>query len=226
MVHVDMIAGVEKYYATLGLWPGATPDDIRRAYRDLVQVWHPDRFAHNPDLQRRAEERLKEINESYSELRAKRGGLRIEAQKRAAAKRYSAEKREEHEQGPKKALILEDAPGSRRSLREFLEGRGYKVLEVTDGDRAFAAFLKDRPDVVFICIDEKRWAIQEVVKRLKALDPEIPIVVESESGRAELEGRSRAEGAFFLSGPLKERYLGLAIKARFGLRGSILDITV
>jgi len=31
----------------LGLARGATPDDYRQAYKDLVEVWHPDRLAHN-----------------------------------------------------------------------------------------------------------------------------------------------------------------------------------
>lgn len=52
----------------LGLEPGATPDDYRRAYRDLVEVWHPDRLAHNERLQLMANERLKEINEAYAYL--------------------------------------------------------------------------------------------------------------------------------------------------------------
>lgn len=52
----------------LGIQSGAGPDEIRQAYRDLVQVWHPDRFAGNPRLQRKAEEALKKINLAYAEL--------------------------------------------------------------------------------------------------------------------------------------------------------------
>jgi hypothetical protein len=52
----------------LGLEPGATAQEIKTAYRDMAKVWHPDRFAHDPRLQRKAQERLKEINEAYRSL--------------------------------------------------------------------------------------------------------------------------------------------------------------
>ncbi|MFO7785776.1 MAG: J domain-containing protein [Desulfatiglandales bacterium] len=46
----------------------STSDAARRAYRDLVRVWHPDRFAGDPRLQRRAEERVKQLNVAYDTL--------------------------------------------------------------------------------------------------------------------------------------------------------------
>ena len=54
-----------EYYEQLGLEPSASLGDVRGAYRQLLQVWHPDRFSHNADLQRRAEEETKRINEAY-----------------------------------------------------------------------------------------------------------------------------------------------------------------
>ncbi len=41
---------------------------MKRAYRDLAKVWHPDRFVDNPRLQKKATERLVEINIAYQEL--------------------------------------------------------------------------------------------------------------------------------------------------------------
>jgi hypothetical protein len=55
------------YYRVLGLKSGATKAEIKQAYRDLVKVWHPDRFsADNERLRRRAEAKLREINEAYA----------------------------------------------------------------------------------------------------------------------------------------------------------------
>ena len=48
---------------------GADFGAVRRAYRDLVQVWHPDRFGGNEKLQERAQEKLKRINLAYEGLR-------------------------------------------------------------------------------------------------------------------------------------------------------------
>jgi len=60
---------MQRCYAALDLPMGATFDDAKKAYRDLVSVWHPDRIStKNPRLQRKAEERLKEINSAYQLL--------------------------------------------------------------------------------------------------------------------------------------------------------------
>lgn len=52
----------------LDLTPPVAMADLKEAYKDLVQVWHPDRFAHNPRLRLRAEEKIKSINLAYETL--------------------------------------------------------------------------------------------------------------------------------------------------------------
>jgi hypothetical protein len=59
---------MDDYYQVLGLRPGASPNEIRQAYRDLARVWHPDRFVHDARLCKLAEEKLKEINIAYEAL--------------------------------------------------------------------------------------------------------------------------------------------------------------
>ncbi len=60
---------IKRCYEKLGLKPGASEEDAKTAYRDLVQVWHPDRFSHNPSLQKKAEEMLKVINNAYEAIK-------------------------------------------------------------------------------------------------------------------------------------------------------------
>ena len=58
----------EKCFQALGLSAGCSKEQIKQAHLDLVKVWHPDRFAHDPRLQKQAEEKLKAINEAYDFL--------------------------------------------------------------------------------------------------------------------------------------------------------------
>lgn len=55
-------------YDVLEIDRNASDEEIRRAWRRLTLVWHPDRFENDPELRTRAEERFKEINEAYQEL--------------------------------------------------------------------------------------------------------------------------------------------------------------
>ena len=67
---------LEKYYGVLGLRPDASEQDVKNAYRDLAKVWHPDRFARDPRLQQKAQEKLKEVNEAYEEINSSASGRR------------------------------------------------------------------------------------------------------------------------------------------------------
>lgn len=57
-----------KYYELLGVAPGTSGRELKQAYHDMAKVWHPDRFSHDPRLQRKAQEKLKEINDAYEQL--------------------------------------------------------------------------------------------------------------------------------------------------------------
>ncbi len=59
---------LDRFYELLGVAPGASGRELKEAYRDLAKVWHPDRFSHDPRLQQKAQEKLKEINEAYAQL--------------------------------------------------------------------------------------------------------------------------------------------------------------
>ena len=59
-------------YDVLGIGRGASPDEIKGAYKRLANRYHPDKVAHlGEEFQMLAEERFKEIQEAYQELRGK-----------------------------------------------------------------------------------------------------------------------------------------------------------
>jgi len=59
---------LHKAYQVLGLEPGALFDTIKRRYRRLALVWHPDRMS-SADAKREAEEELKKINNMFEKLK-------------------------------------------------------------------------------------------------------------------------------------------------------------
>lgn len=60
----------------LGLEDDASADDIKVAYRETVQILHPDKFAGNEKLQSRATEQFKRLQEAYELLTSSSGSRR------------------------------------------------------------------------------------------------------------------------------------------------------
>ena len=58
-----------RWLEVLGLGPDATKLQIDQAYRDLVKVWHPDRFESDPSLRLKATQKLRDLNAAYDGLR-------------------------------------------------------------------------------------------------------------------------------------------------------------
>jgi molecular chaperone DnaJ len=54
-------------YEVLGIKEGASEEEIKKAYRELVKKYHPDQYQSNP-LSELAEEKLREVNEAYDYL--------------------------------------------------------------------------------------------------------------------------------------------------------------
>lgn len=56
----------EQNYAVLGLEPGASQDEIKKAYRKLSMKYHPDKVRHlGEEFRTVAEQKMKEINAAY-----------------------------------------------------------------------------------------------------------------------------------------------------------------
>lgn len=54
-------------YEVLGIKEGASKEEIKKAYRELVKKYHPDQYRDNP-LSQLAEEKMREVNEAYDYL--------------------------------------------------------------------------------------------------------------------------------------------------------------
>ncbi|MGM9787808.1 MAG: DnaJ family molecular chaperone [Candidatus Cryptobacteroides sp.] len=61
-------------YQTLGVAPDSTDGEVKSAYRRLAVQFHPDKFATSSrEVQLKAEEQFKKINEAYQLIKKKRG---------------------------------------------------------------------------------------------------------------------------------------------------------
>ena len=59
---------MRSHYETLGIQKEASPERIKRSYRKLVKLYHPDQFPSRSRAQAEAEKRMREINVAYSVL--------------------------------------------------------------------------------------------------------------------------------------------------------------
>jgi curved DNA-binding protein CbpA len=86
---------IKKCFEILELDPHASADEAKQAYKDIVNVWHPDRFSHNDRLKEKAEKKLKEINIAYETIMSflnSKKGLRPRQDQAPPAKTTTSEK--------------------------------------------------------------------------------------------------------------------------------------
>lgn len=60
----------QRHYLALGVQPGDSREKIRKAYRDLIRAWHPDRHGQDEPSRHQAEERSKQLNQAFQDLEA------------------------------------------------------------------------------------------------------------------------------------------------------------
>ena len=60
---------MEQYFEILKLKPGASIEDVKRAYKTQVKIWHPDRFPpESPRLQKKAHEMFQKVTDAYKKI--------------------------------------------------------------------------------------------------------------------------------------------------------------
>jgi DNA-binding NtrC family response regulator len=94
-----------------------------------------------------------------------------------------------------KVLLVDDDEGVRFGIRDFLETHGYEVEEAQGCGRAQELFLSFQPDVAIIDYRLPDGTALELMPRLKAIDPGIPLVVLTGHGSIDLAVRAIKEGA-------------------------------
>lgn len=61
---------IQRCFEILEIDHSASPKETKQAYKDMVNIWHPDRVSNNPRLKQKAEEKLKEVNVAYETVKS------------------------------------------------------------------------------------------------------------------------------------------------------------
>lgn len=110
-------------------------------------------------------------------------------------------------------LIVDDEPGVRFGIRDFLELQGYEVDEAENCRDAHDIFRTSRPDVVIADYMMNDGTALDLLPRLKEINPDTPLLILTAHGSIDLAVRAIKEGAEqFLTKPLELPALAMILQ--------------
>ena len=105
-------------------------------------------------------------------------------------------------------LVVEDDTESRAAMLKVLESAGYKTMEADNGQQALDLLLESNVDVI---VTDLRLPVMdgvELLKRAKAADQEIEVIMITGHGTVEVAVEAIKEGAYdFITKPVKKAQL-------------------
>jgi len=118
-----------------------------------------------------------------------------------------------HVAEPLSILVCDDEELIRWSLREYLEGEGYAVVEAGDGQECLERIRGATPDLVVLDLKMPRKSGMEVLEELALEDRDLPVIVITAHGAVDLALKASRLGArAYLSKPFDLREVGLAVR--------------
>ncbi|MGE5726448.1 MAG: response regulator, partial [Acidobacteriota bacterium] len=111
-----------------------------------------------------------------------------------------------------KVLVVDDEPGVRSLLRSFLEAKAYEVAEAESSRAALELVPRFRPDVALVDYALPDATALDLLRRLKDLQPGIPVVILTGHATIELAVRAIKQGAQnFIAKPVHLASLALTL---------------
>jgi DNA-binding NtrC family response regulator len=112
-----------------------------------------------------------------------------------------------------KVLVLDDEQGVRFGIREFLASKGCEVVEADTCQRAQEMFRAARPDVAIFDYSLSDGNALDLLPRIKAIDPSVPVILLTAHGTIDLAVRAIKEGVDqFLTKPVELPALHLLLE--------------
>ncbi len=92
-------------------------------------------------------------------------------------------------------LIVDDQPGIRLLLEELFRKEGYETSGATNGMEALQKIEQKRPDCILLDMKMPGMNGIDVLKKIKADWPEVPVMMMTAFGEVELTNEALAIGA-------------------------------
>ena len=100
-------------------------------------------------------------------------------------------------------LLVDDEPVQRQLLKDFLEEKGYNVIEAEDGQKAISIFKKNFIPLVLLDHRMPEMTGDEVLKELKKINPLVKVIMITAYGAVDTAVKVMKLGAFdFLEKPV------------------------
>ncbi len=117
-------------------------------------------------------------------------------------------------------LVVDDEAQTRAMLTELITQQGYRVRTAADGAAAVRAVLDMAPDVVLLDIAMPGLGGIEALTAIRAIAPEVKVIMVSGQGDLDLAKRALAYGAFdYITKPVDPAYLTVSLQVALAWKG-------
>ncbi|PLX17683.1 MAG: hypothetical protein C0601_06540 [Candidatus Muiribacterium halophilum] len=105
----------------------------------------------------------------------------------------------------RKVLLIDDENIIRRNMRFFLEDYEFQVFEAENGEIGLERFKENYPDIVLVDLRMPKKGGIEVIREIKSVSPETPVIVVSGTGVVKDAIEAVREGAWdYISKPVND----------------------
>jgi two-component system NtrC family sensor kinase len=129
----------------------------------------------------------------------------------------------------RRILLIDDEEGIRKVMAIDLTDAGYKVWTAANGEEGLEIFSREKPAIVLTDIRMPGMDGIEVLRRIKASDPETEVIIITGHGEMELAIRAlQLESSDFITKPIHDEALAIALKRaeeKIALKQQLRDYT-
>lgn len=121
-------------------------------------------------------------------------------------------------------LVVDDSPAICKSITEALSGQNYETVEAHDGVAAIAAAKRQQFHVATLDVEMPRMPGTDVLRILKALDPDLFVIMVSGQSSVEIALHAIRQGAYdYVTKPFSPEEVTLSVQRALRQRSLVLE---